>query len=96
MPRGGKTRTSGQGRPKGARNKVTAEINAAWDEAIAIAQSTPGFRLADWATRDETSNEKFWLATTKKLKQEQTIDLRQIRDMSDEELEKQAKELGLL
>jgi hypothetical protein len=30
MPRGGKTRTSGQGRPKGSKNKLTVEAKEAF------------------------------------------------------------------
>lgn len=51
------------GRKKGTPNKATKDIREAWMEAVAHAQGTRGMTLADWATRDAESNQKFWLAT---------------------------------
>lgn len=51
------------GRKKGTPNKATKDIREAWMEAVAHAQGTQGMTLADWATRDAESNQKFWLAT---------------------------------
>ena len=51
------------GRKKGTPNKATKDIREAWMEAVAHAQGTTGMTLADWATRDAESNQKFWLAT---------------------------------
>lgn len=89
------TAKRGRGRPKGSKNRITADINAAWDEAIAIAQTTPGFTLADWATRDEASNEKFWLATTKKFpkQHEHTFDTFEGKSLA--ELEAIARAAGI-
>ena len=60
MSRGGKTRTSGQGRKKGVPNKLTTDVKAAWEEAIAYAQGVPGATLKDWAIANP---DKFWPMT---------------------------------
>lgn len=62
------------GRQKGTPNKVTKGIREAWDEAIAVAQGTPGYSLAEWAVSSREANEKFWLATTKMIPREMKLD----------------------
>lgn len=47
MARGGKTSTSGQGRPKGTPNKATAQAR----EAIALFVDGNAHRLQDWLDR---------------------------------------------
>lgn len=56
--RGGKTRTSGQGRPKGALNKTTVAAK----EAIALAAEQLGgtSRLVAWAKEDPQNERIFW------------------------------------
>lgn len=48
------------GRKKGTPNKLTVEVKAAWEEAIAHAQGVPGAALKDWAVANP---DKFWPIT---------------------------------
>lgn len=56
MPRGGRTSTSGQGRPKGTPNKATSEAR----QAIALFVEANAYRLTEWldAVADGTHNGK--------------------------------------
>ncbi len=51
------------GRKKGVPNKLTKDAREAWEAAIEHAQGTAGMSMADWATRDAESNQRFWVAT---------------------------------
>ena len=61
----GKTRTSGQGRPKGTPNKLTASVKEAIEHA---AREIGGAaRLADWAKEAPENEKVFWSSIYPKL-----------------------------
>jgi hypothetical protein len=83
----------GKGRPKGVPNKLTVEAK----EAIRLAAEGIGGvdALMAWARE---SPDKFWTLLYTKLvphSHEGRIDVSIIRDLSDDELEAQAKAAGL-
>lgn len=49
-----RTKTSGQGRPKGTPNKLTRTVKEAFEVAFQSIQEKPGVRLADWAESNPT------------------------------------------
>lgn len=51
---GGRTKTSGQGRPKGSKNKVTKTVKEAFEAAFRQAQNLPGVKLSDWMKDNPT------------------------------------------
>lgn len=66
MPRGGKTRTSGQGRPKGARNKITKTVRDAFREAFdKVNQGASA--LAVWGKENP---DKFYMLAAKLIPQQ--------------------------
>lgn len=80
------------GRQKGTPNKVTRTIREAWAEAFELVnQRVP---LHEWGAANP---EKFYPLATKLIPQEHhgTFDIRALRDLSDDELEAQAKAAGL-
>lgn len=48
------TRTSGQGRPAGVPNKLTALVRAAFEEAFTLLQEDDQTKLAAWARKNPT------------------------------------------
>lgn len=59
------------GRKKGKPNKLTVEIKAAWDDAIAHCQGKEGKSLSDWA---EANQDKFWPLTMQMVPKELKLD----------------------
>lgn len=59
------------GRKPGTPNKLTVEIKAAWDDAIAHCQATAGATLSEWA---ETNQDKFWPLTMQMVPKELKLD----------------------
>lgn len=69
MPRGGKTRTSGQGRPKGVKNKATVKANEAFDLAFQGIGGVP--QLTEWARENMTD---FYRIFSKRISTDITTD----------------------
>jgi hypothetical protein len=89
----GRPRPEGAGRKKGTQNRLTVEAR----EAIRLAAEGLGGvdALMAWARE---SPDKFWTLLYTKLvphSHEGSIDLKVITDLSDDELEAQAKAAGL-
>lgn len=49
-----RTKTSGQGRPKGTPNKLTKTVKEAFEIAFQDLQNEPGAKLSDWAKGNPT------------------------------------------
>jgi hypothetical protein len=92
MPRGGKTRTSGQGRPKGSRNRLTVEAKEAFRLAAEGAGGVDALTAFAIASPD-----KFWPLYARLIPVEHAgkIDVSNIRQLTDEQLDAQAKALGI-
>lgn len=63
----------GKGRKAGVPNKITTEVKAAWEEAIAHAQATEGAGLKDWAVANP---DKFWPMTMQMVPKNLAVDLK--------------------
>ncbi len=75
---------NGQGRPKGAVNKLTRSVKEAFQRAFEELQDVEGARLTDWARENTT---EFYKIAAKLIPSEVNMTVaRAAREMSDDEL----------